>query len=70
MAPGGMFNECAISEMELVICRLEKGTRVKLFSHRKKPEIKFLRIRRETRQLVCLRAQDARTFDFSGICCS
>lgn len=41
-----------IPEMEQIISQLERGTLVTKFSSRKKPEVKKLQIRRETRQVV------------------
>lgn len=41
-----------ISAMDRIICILERGTLINKFFSRKKPENKFLILRRETRQLL------------------
>lgn len=45
-----------LNAMERIICLLERGTLITKFYSRKKPESKFLILRRETRQVgnVCI----------------
>lgn len=46
----------ALNAMERIICILERGTLITKFYSRKKPESKFLILRRETRQVgsICI----------------
>lgn len=45
-----------LGAMERIICILERGTLITKFYSRKKPENKFLTLRRETRQVgnICI----------------
>lgn len=42
-----------LGAMDRIICILERGTLITKFYTRKKPEPKFLILRRETRQVSC-----------------
>lgn len=52
LSPGNETTSGLLSEMEHVMCQLERGTVVTKFFQRKQPDRRILSVKRETRQVV------------------
>lgn len=50
-----MLTSSGLGELEQTVCMLERGTIITKFYPRKRPEQKMLILRRETKQVICLK---------------